>query len=1187
MRLVGLSHLEYSRLREKCQKGKISEFDHALTSRCKKILEYVEKKLGRGELELAGQIAEGVYQLSRTWNNEEYPLIQIQALNKISICKRHFFAYEIAIENLLEAIDLAIKYNVDQVESLVNMSAVQMDMKQYNESKMYSLRAIKFICANSLKNDHKTDVKLAAIAYYNCGKSNEYLDDPHEAVSSYKHALSLLKKSGVGPDEDIYKKISLAYLKAIKAFRKDDTKESETKMRDSIIPKSDFHKNPTTKPSVDQGPRQPSLHTRNSKYNFQTSKSNIKLVRTTAKPSKHLSSSQKKSNAACGMGSSSKRMDNTSGFRINKTPQASTQNHSRRSSYKLTSNKHITIKERLPPRHSYDHEESWDENPKGIITIKSSNSVSSKKMMISTEDDVLERNKRRLVLDLKSMSKNISQHVIIQRGKPHLKHKDRDLKDSSNSSMTDEAEIIQRNQEISKSFKLTQAIDTEDRSGIPIKESPVVKITKLNIKQKERPYSAKKSPKKPAPLEQFVFKKQNKPSKMAMESKYKINKVTEPDKSKPVDSTNNEARAEAAARIVKAWKSRIMCDSRLKQQTYNIYRGSKYLSNSYVRIQKESPSRSTNPQSIPFKIMIYLFKGTYLLAMINLTTMELSYMSVPTTVNIMAGDFKRLRIRASPKNKPFLMDDNLKKAVNQDSQRSKASLEGVKPIVASFRDCQGTDNPPHSSRQDSLERLKQDILNGKLEDEEYGDNEDSLSRDAQDNQNESLNNIKLRPTTSEPLYSNNTGRTGLSVKVNKRKLSDSSSSSVKIEYGDVDIDKKMVAYHLDLIAKLFLMKFGAEVESLNHGDISKQKGHYSKRYGNLQNMTQEERGIAMEASALLVQDFMRARRKIKQIHEQHILVASSKTVLDGKLYMIEVYEGITSQQLTVHAYGLQVISKIIPLQLGEKATKKYCDSPEDLIDLVTIENNEVVFCDDSDDEDLEPMLISNYNEANDVGNTKDDDDLEPMLSDDNHRQHGSMIEQPEQENSSSASRNKASLITERLNYLDQLPLDQSDSIHIRKIVERSDEESPVSINKTHNFNSKALMIQDKTVEILDAGEASSHDSKEKSSSGVVEKVFPQEGTELYRFHFRATGGRACLVIAKQISDGKQIVEYYHGQSEAILGFDDTNGLTKDWVIRKLQWPESSVHPVLVVISKDVKEMRKPQKWVVASELGIC
>ena len=198
------------------------EYDNKFINKGFQILSHAQKVLDQQRPDVAREIVIQLNNLCGPTGPAEYPSLTFAILNTLSVSERQMGKYSSALEFLTSSLDIAKDNNLYAGETLVNMSAILMDVRQFQKAKQTVHQAIKEIGAHMMTNPSKQSSKLAAIAYYNGGKCEEALGDPQEAIDNYKSGMQVLKRATISPEDKVYRKVSMAYMHVMKAFKHGD-----------------------------------------------------------------------------------------------------------------------------------------------------------------------------------------------------------------------------------------------------------------------------------------------------------------------------------------------------------------------------------------------------------------------------------------------------------------------------------------------------------------------------------------------------------------------------------------------------------------------------------------------------------------------------------------------------------------------------------------------------------------------------------------------------------------------------------------------------------------------------------------------------------------------------------------------------------------------------------------------------
>lgn len=1110
------------------KKLKVTDFDRVFKKKSLQLLDYIQTALEERRPELAKSIAVEVIKLCRLGGEEAQPSIQVLILNKMSIADRYSQRFKDGLSHLETALEFCGKFKLEAGETYVNFSAILMDMKNFLEAEKYATKAIRAISADLLASSSKQDSKLSAIAYFNCGKCHKHLENFAEAMTHFQSALGILKKAGISPDESMYKKISFEHLSCMKQL---NTKKTEKNYDASSQVKKSFLSVKVSKDKKGNEPKDQPLPIKNI-FNFKGQ--NFKLGNSKPlfpiKDRTALSASAARvkytkgrrtsySNSQPGIKDKDDWEEANLKFRIHNGTPGTT--------HRSSLMKHKDEKSGAYPGSPFEGKvkhgpnESWDEGAKDIITITNHQKESIFKTF--TADKTIERNKTILVRDLQQLNR-----IIIR---PDRKLQTYHTRQNSGSKQTEENAKLEKNSYISSHSSVINDRQTSNSdaqvevlhsrnssTGFFIKNSD--KVPKRNTLNDEAPdlfqseniNERKHGSKTVSPSTPMKIQKKK------IVSIGRSTELIEVQKSEEVAKKKAPTRAlqeYSARKIQRNWKGIKYSEPLLRREVERVHRGSRFLCSSYVLLWSVRSSTAADRKQ-PCKVMIYLHKDAFLLAVFPLPSMQPRLLRVPKNINILDGDFSRIKLTPSPDLEPFIVPEPEVPALKPEHE----DREQVTPEQPQIKSASGERNSIHN---DSLEKLKEQIINGLLEDDNEPSQKDIDPKPFQ----KSITKINSSPVIANLVESQvipPTKKSSFKVKQPKEKKTAPASQEIpelKVDHLPPKPQKKIEVVPANHPNPLVPQKQEAKPAPAQ----PKTSYPISKKYGDLNKMDDAALNKAKEASGLYLKDFLKGRTEKKKQNKTRDILFSRKCIFSHNPYLMTVYKLREKRVLFISANSLKKKEAISYFQLSQEETKMWEPKIHDLVSKLAVHNGKITWILEEEEVPMlseEDLSRSKLNQQTSQFKPEDEE-LNPMLE-----------------------------ISE-----DPIDLKKGPSIMMR----------PEDDGRLHE-------------QIAKEGQADEGGPED----AVVELPKPQKGRSLFSFELRNGEGQACTIIGKELEDKTRIVEYY-GPSEKFLGSDQTGKMTKDWIIRLLKWPVDSIRPVLGE-KASFEDISKPQLWAEASDQGI-
>ena len=660
------------------------------TNKCHSLMSYVQKQLDQDRPGVAQQVAYQLHMLVSYGKNTEYPSLQFQILNKMGLCEKSLGMFQSALDILSSALELGRECEFSCSETLVNMSAVNIDTKNYKKAQHLAREAISEIMREMDSKASLQLTRLAAVAYFNAGTCDEKLKNTREAIDSYQAGMKTLKKAGVTPEDGLYKSLSVGYMRALRAFKNEtnDLNLSEgnlaakprpssaigqhSKLAQSILIKGAVSREANRPRNLDFGVPVPTPHDEH----------------------RHILRSENPS----GMSSSKNRY--SIDYRIKKNSDVS------RGSIKP----HTRPTANAPPSSSENQDQSWDEYQEPEISIHSHehNLEAQRKARI---EEIMKANKAKLAVDLRELNERLAQSpysngaVKAHQTDPLRKTDTRNI-GYQDYSDTNQTLTNERNPEDSR--KHSQEILSDKRSSLSQHKDAPEQVHTPNSynfkKDKSKTIQIKKSSHKPQPSSHgkesqnpyFVKSSNHKPAKVSNKISFEEDKKQT---SMPAPAAvSSQEKGQKAILIQKHWHLYKLSDKYYKKQTQKTYRAARFLCNQYWLLRKDQSklkqAQTTALEKIPVKAMVYLNRDMYLIHAIQLRTSKSNYLEVQKSFNVLAD---QSRIVVNEKNHVTFCSLPVVQMVQEETRLipQKKTLE--------------------DSRRDSLDQIKEEIINGILE----------------------------------------------------------------------------------------------------------------------------------------------------------------------------------------------------------------------------------------------------------------------------------------------------------------------------------------------------------------------------------------------------------------------------------------------------------------------------------------
>lgn len=1050
--------------------------------------------------------------------------MQLLLLNKLSIADRYSQKYDAGTSHLDAALKLCAKYNLEMGETYVNYSAILMDLKKFKEAETFASRAIRAISADILVSNKNQDNKLSAIAYFNCGKCHQHLGNMREAMVNFQASLGILKKSGMSPDETMYKRITFEHLNCMKAL---NSHKAETNY--TTAPKKTFF---SVKNSKDKKPNE--MEQTQNKSIFKTigyvqspevNKPELKIKDRSAFSASAVrirkSQTRKASSTSSNTGHKDEWDEANFKFRIRNTHSGNShrsstwkQKEEQSSGYCGTPSEGQTKK---APN------ESWDEEAKDVVFLK--NKPTPPLVKNFTIESAIDRNKETLLRDLQQLNK-----IIIRPDKKMNTLHNRNNSGSKTSQLSSQSSAINERNTANSEPNMELIHSRNSSTGFFIKQfdHSTKKISTEKGKKDLLKSEFISDPNKESTSAVAVTPQRNVEIKTTSTTQRSLLVSSQAGENKSKKKLPSRPLQEyAAKKIQHGWKSTIYSDGTLKKRVQKEQRGARFLCNQYVLIWV-SQSDKNLIRKHPCKIQVYLHKDSYLLSIFPLPSMNNRTLKIPKNINILDRDYSRIRL--SNDLQPYLLPELEQPPIIVADPHPVLHVE-AKPAVLP------ENSNPKSNLHDSLEKIKEEILNGLLEE----DNEPS--RHEEKEQTFLLKTSKVHSTPvmgqvqPEPLTLGKKPRQPIKVKregadnkfktaerfyqtkQNDRKpelVDDSPTNRIvdeikfnKEEQNTESKSKETKAIHPE---EKLTPPHPIQATSTTYMPVKVKDGTrypVTKRYGDLNKQTSEEVKKTQRAAGLYLKDYLKSKKEIKLKHDQEGVLASKKRKFGNDEYLFTVFMSKSDNTIQVVTSSLIKKEKDSSLKLTAEDTNLWQKNPDELIQKLVVVEGKVQW---AIEEEEVPML----SEEDEHRTRHNHEDLDPMLE-----------------------------VSEDMKDLKKGP----------------------SLNVDLHENDTLHKLEDDQIE-----------------EPAVEIPKSQKGRKEFEFEFRGGEGRNCTVIVKVLEDKKRIAEYFAPSGE-YLGHDSVDNMTKDWIVRLLVWSRETTKPS-VARRGSLEETSKPQFWAAASEQGI-
>lgn len=1120
---------------------KITDYDRVFKRKCVQLLETSQTAMEEKRPELSRVICTEILGLCKQSGEDDQPSIQVLVLNKLSIAERYLQRHDSGLSHLDRALELCQRYKLEMGETLVNYSAILMDLKNFAEAEKYATKAIRTISADLLASNSKQDHKLSAIAYYNCGKCQKYLGNVHEAAANYQAALAILKKAGMSTEDPMYKRICLEHLNFSKAL---NSKKADSKFVSSATVKKTFL---SVKMSKDKPPKQfedKEAPTKNIFGYMDYAKTVSTKMQSPVKERVIFSASVvrmrnpklrrnsfSKSQQAANDGWEEANMK----FRINNGSSVVTHRSNKMKRKEQDKSTYLASPSDL--NHKKADNESWDENTKDVIAIKSK----SKPLLsrITNIDAAMARNKNILVKDLKLLN-----NQIVWPGKKHFSlHRRKD----SESRHTEEVQRTDKHSQISSQSSAVNERQTTNsdvhRDLVNFRNSS----TRFFIKQSEK--SSKKPThdgENPEIFESInVFERPATPLRIQKTRKMANMRnchdviVHGPERTAPKKKVPTKALQEYSCRkIQRYWRSRKYADTVLKKDVSRDFRSARFLCNMYVLLWSNGIGSAPGKKH-PCKIMVYLHKECYLLTVFVLPSMEGRYLRVPKKINVLARDFSRVRLTAMPDLNPYLTAEEYKPPSAAKEPAKKLASED-KPVISSLL------NEAKPTLDDSLEKIKEEIINGLLEE----DNESSKKELDHTAFNKAVAKTSSTPVIKPPtkghqIYFSSKKNSNLKVSKKPEKISalhdsqikEKSAESSKVALSVAKVDEavqtdetpvvEVVVYQVHTVAAAGLEKIVETAHKTCPPKIPATKYPVTKRYGNLNGSKDEELKKARQLACLFIKDYLKGRVAVQRRRKTRKLLLCKKHRYHQQEFLMSVFLLLELNRLQVIASPITKKAKPSVLTLLEDDTQAWVANSEQLLNRLTVVGGQLQW---TVEEEEAPMP------SDDLENSKsilEEDDFDPMIEE---------------------------------------SLERSDFKRTKSMFAEEDREAVLDGKR------------EDVLEVSHFGATAKNKEAEPVDNPVVEVPKPHRGREEFTFELRTGDARTCTIVVKELEDKSRVVEYYSTDDE-FLGFDPVGDMTRDWIVRLLVWKKDAAKPSISQRPAS-EEVNKPQFWALASNHGI-
>ena len=187
------------------------EKQHKILSKAKQLL---RKAIEQDEVSAPMQIFEKMLYFHTSSSPYADPATHINILNNLACCFRRLDRLDDSVTNLKKALAICKAHRLNSGSTLTNLTAVYSQKGLTLKALKTSQLAIRELHPLLLNNKTDENVRMLAIAYYNCGNQEYNVKDFYSSMVSYERGLKVLRSAQIGKWDGLTTKLSEARKRA-------------------------------------------------------------------------------------------------------------------------------------------------------------------------------------------------------------------------------------------------------------------------------------------------------------------------------------------------------------------------------------------------------------------------------------------------------------------------------------------------------------------------------------------------------------------------------------------------------------------------------------------------------------------------------------------------------------------------------------------------------------------------------------------------------------------------------------------------------------------------------------------------------------------------------------------------------------------------------------------------------------
>lgn len=218
----------------------ILKYDKRYVPKCNDLLNIAKEKLDALQFTKARDLLLALQQLNEKDTILSYPKLHLKILNLLASAERHMRMMEQAMARLRRCMEICACFDCETGETLITMSAVYMDLNDYQQAKICCEEALQQFIDSNIREKNNNSSRLIATCYYNIGQCYLELKKPGKAANSFSSGMTALKKLVVEPRDFLLQLLKKSYASSVNEARSKDYRNESHRSVEPVHIQKDY-----------------------------------------------------------------------------------------------------------------------------------------------------------------------------------------------------------------------------------------------------------------------------------------------------------------------------------------------------------------------------------------------------------------------------------------------------------------------------------------------------------------------------------------------------------------------------------------------------------------------------------------------------------------------------------------------------------------------------------------------------------------------------------------------------------------------------------------------------------------------------------------------------------------------------------------------------------------------------------